>query len=60
VIGIGAFAWPVRLTLDAGWGSLFAVFFAGLLGGFAGLAVGDRATLVELGEGGQKVLARFR
>ena len=60
VIGIGAFAWPVRLTLDAGWGSLFAVFFAGLVGGFAGLAIGDRATLVELGEGGQKVLARFR
>lgn len=60
VVGIVAFALPVRLTLAAGWASLFAVFFAGLLGAAAGLALGDRATLVEAGEVGQKVLARFR
>lgn len=60
VVGIVAFALPVRLALDAGYGSLFAVFGAGLVGAVVGLALGDRATLVEIGDGGQKVLAKLR
>jgi PST family polysaccharide transporter len=58
--GIVAFGLPVRLTLDAGWLSLFAVIVAGVVGAFAGLALGDRVMLAELGEGAQKVKERVR
>ena len=59
VAGICAFALPLRLLLDAGWVSLFAVFAAGVVGAVVGLAVGDRATLIEVGAGIQKVKAKF-
>lgn len=60
VAGIVAFALPVRLTLDAGFGSLLAVFAAGVIGAVVGLGLGDRATFTEVAAGGQKVVARFR
>lgn len=60
VIGLVALALPVRLALDAGWVSLFAVFLAGVAGVLLGLAVGDRVMLGELRTGLDKVVARVR
>ncbi|MFN8052994.1 MAG: oligosaccharide flippase family protein [Acidimicrobiales bacterium] len=59
VLGIVAFALPVRLLTTAGFASLLAVFVAGALGAVAGLAIGDRVMLAEVGEGIGKVRARI-
>ena len=59
-VGILALALPVRLSLDAGFVSLLAIMFAGLLGAIAGLAVGDRAMLDEVRAGADKAIAKIR
>lgn len=54
-IGIVAFALPIRLLTDGGWGALFGIVGAGTVGALLGLALGGREALDEL----RAMAARF-
>lgn len=59
VIGVVAFALPVRLSTDAGFFSLIGIVAAGVIGAGLGLAIGDRTMGREILAGADKVKQKF-
>lgn len=58
VLGILAATLPLRLTLEAGFGTLLALLGAGAVGAVVGLALGARPTFTEMVDLARKAIGR--